>query len=214
MLIRIFSIDSEKNIPKARRTYFAWYVPFSIAAVGVGLYARVLLNNPATFDAELALPMLSMQLLPKVFIGLILAGLFASTMSTADSQVLSRGAALTQDMFPNYGKSRMHTKLGTLAVVSIALFLAIFGRDNKSVFEIVTIAWSTLGACFGPLIILRSLRKHIPSKTAIVMMLSALVTVLLWRYVFALTGAVYEILPGLLVAFMVYFVSKLIIKAK
>lgn len=212
MLIRIFSIDSEKNIPKAMRTYFSWYIPFSIAAVGVGLYARVLLDNPATFDAELALPVLSMQLMPKVFVGMILAGLFAATMSTADSQILSSGAALTQDMFPQFGKTRLRTKMGTLFIVSMALLIAITGRENKSVFQIVIMAWSALGAIFGPLIILRSLRQFIPPFLSILMMALSLITVLLWRFLFKLNGAVYEILPGLLVSFAVYGIYRVILK--
>ena len=210
MQIRIMSISSPEVMKTGRRTYFGWYIPFSIASVLVGLYSRVLLPDVKTFDPELALPTLSMKMLPEAFVGLILAGLFAATMSTADSQVLSSGAALTQDIFPKFGKTRKNTKFGTLFIISFALGFAIFAQDRQNVFEIVTIAWSGLGASLGPLMILRSFGKEIGRKTALIMMISGVLMVLLWRYYFKLFGSLYEILPGLAVAFSIYGVSLLI----
>jgi sodium/proline symporter len=148
-----------------------------------------------------------MNMLPEAFVGLILAGLFAATMSTADSQVLSSGAALTQDIFPKLGKTRRNTKIGTLLIVTFALSFAIFAQGRQNVFEIVTMAWSGLGASLGPLMILRSFGKEIGRKTAITMMISGVLMVLLWRYHFKLFGSLYEILPGLLVAFSIYYMS-------
>ena len=84
----------------------------------------------------------------------------------------------------------------------------------QNVFEIVTIAWSGLGASLGPLMILRSYGKEIGRKTALIMMVSGVLMVLLWRYYFKLFGSLYEILPGLLVAFSIYFASLLIKKIR
>ncbi len=209
MAIRIMSISSPRHIRTGRRAYFGWYIPFSVASVLVGLYSRVLLPDVKTFDPELALPTLSMQMLPEIFVGLILAGLFAATMSTADSQVLSSGAALTQDIFPGLGRTRRNTKIGTLAIVSFSLAFAIYGQGRQNVFEIVTIAWSGLGASLGPLMILRSFGKEIGRKTAVAMMIAGVSVVLAWRYQLKLFGSVYEILPGLVTAFSIYFLSRL-----
>ncbi|MBN2080245.1 MAG: sodium/proline symporter [Spirochaetes bacterium] len=212
MAIRIMSISSPRHIGRGRRAYFGWYIPFSIASVLVGLYSRVLLPDVKSFDPELALPTLSMQMLPEVFVGLILAGLFAATMSTADSQVLSSGAALTQDIFPGLGRTRRNTKIGTLVIVSFSLAFAIYGQGRQNVFEIVTIAWSGLGASLGPLMILRSFGKEIGRKTAVAMMIAGVSVVLVWRYRLELFGSVYEILPGLVTAFFIYFISRLLKK--
>ena len=76
-----------------------------MCAIGVGLSARVLLPELASADQELALPVLATQLLPSIFVGGILAGLFSATISTADSQVLSCSAALTQDINPAWKRT-------------------------------------------------------------------------------------------------------------
>lgn len=106
ILVRFMAIDSAKSVARARNIYFVWYTVFSLAALAVGLYSRVLLpdltagmTGQAAVDAtERALPTLAVELLPSLLIGLMLAGLFSATMSTADSQILSCSAAITQDI--------------------------------------------------------------------------------------------------------------------
>ena len=53
----------------------------------VGLYARVYFNGQVDilFDKETALPVLATELLSPILVGVILAAMFAATMSTADS---------------------------------------------------------------------------------------------------------------------------------
>ena len=68
----------------------------------------------------------------------MLAGLFAATMSTADSKILSCSAALTQDLFPELAKSYGFAKIATLVVTAIVLVIALI--DNDSVFSLITFA--------------------------------------------------------------------------
>ena len=96
------------------------------------------------FDSELALPMLAQSLLPDVYVGLILAGLFAATMPTADSQLLSCSAVITRDFKPGTKLSYLTTKFVTGFVTLIALAIALAG--NESVFNLVPISWPTLPA--------------------------------------------------------------------
>ena len=57
--------------------------------------------------------------------------------------------------------------------------------------------------------ILRSFGKEIGRKTAVAMMIAGVLVVLAWRYQLKLFGSVYEILPGLVTAFSIYFISML-----
>ncbi len=63
--------------------------------------------------------------MPPLAVGMILAGIFAATMSTADSLILSCSAALTHDLFPKAFKSTRMVKVGTLAVTLLALVIAL-----------------------------------------------------------------------------------------
>jgi len=209
MAIRIMTIKSVEAMKTARRAYFGWYIPFSITAVGVGLYSRVILPNVKAFDPELALPLMAKELMPEIFVGLILAGLFAATMSTADSQVLSSSAALTQDIFPDFGKNRLRTKAGTVIIVFIALCIAVFLPGNKSVFTLVVLAWSLLGASIGPVMILRSLGVNLSGLAGSSMMISGAAATILWRFFLGYHTSIYDILPGIAAAVLVFFVFKI-----
>lgn len=117
IMVRAMAIDSADNIAFARNLKAALGLVTSISAMGIGLTGRVLMPDLlASGDPELALPYLSLKLLPVVLVGLMLAGLFSATMSTADSQILSCSAALTQDIFPAAAKSYKFAKVGTLTV--------------------------------------------------------------------------------------------------
>jgi len=212
ILVRTMSLDDPRSIPKARAIYFAWFVPFSIAAVLVGLYARVLPLELVTEGTtvpigELAMPALAKSLLPDALVGLALAGLFAATISTADSQLLACSAAITQDLAPRWKDDYRAGKLATLAVGALALVLAL--NADEGVFSLVLMAWSALGASLGPLLVLRLAGRPVSRPTALFMMSAGVVTVFGWRAL-DLSGAIYELLPGMTAAFAAYGLSPLL----
>ena len=207
IMVRAMAIDSAENMASARRVYVVWNALFSISAVGVGLTARLLLPETAGFDAELAMPTLSLQVLHPVLVGVVLAGLFAATMSTADSQVLSCSAALTQDLLPRPGATHYYNKAGTIVVTAIVLTLALMG---SSVFALVVLAWAGLAASLGPLLVIRCLGRSITTATAIAMMLGGLLAVLGWKYGLGYGTGLYEALPGMLAGFAIYAVGNAI----
>jgi len=201
IMVRYMTMDSSKNMGRVRVYYYLWFMAFYALTVGVGMVARLLVTAQANFDAELALPTMAMMLLPAALVGLVLAGLFAATMSTADSQILSCTAAITRDLFPNKKFTLSSTKITTLLVAGIALCIALVAPQN--VFQLVLIAWSGLGSAFSPLITVLSFRRPVADKTAIIMMVTGLVTVVLWRH-FGLNAFIYEVFPGIVSGFIVY----------
>lgn len=217
IMVRAMAVDSVESMPTARRVYVVWNALFAAAAIVVGLAARAWVEGGhaanleaaalLTQDAELALPLLANDLLPSWLVGFVLAGLFAATISTADSQILSCSAALTQDIFPKASKSYALVKAGTLAVAAAVLAVALVGG---SVFDLIVLAWSSLAAGLGPLLILRAFGRPVDGRLGLAMMLGALTTVLVWRFGLQLTGAVYDALPATIVGFLIYGLGSLL----
>ncbi|MEM9068596.1 MAG: sodium/proline symporter [Myxococcota bacterium] len=204
ILVRTMAIDAPENIGRARFVYMLWFVPFSVAVVLVGLYARAIIPDlQALADAqtvaaaELALPELATRLLPEFLVGVCLAGLFAATMSTADSQLLACSAAVTQDIAPRWRNSYLASKVATLVVAAVALVFAL--TADEGVFALVLNAWSALGATLGPVLIVRLAGGRVPRFVALAMMLGGLVVVSVWS-----SDAVYKLLPGMLVPLAIY----------
>ena len=202
IVIRYMTLDDPENINRFRTYYYSWFIAFYSATIIVGLLARLLLPATQSFDAELALPTISQQLLPGVLVGLMLAGLFAATMSTADSLVLSCSASLTRDLMPEHKSGYKTTKLATAGVVLVALLLSLSG--NKSVFALVLIAWGLLAAAFVPLMTIYALGKQPSEKVALSMMGGGVTAFLLWREL-GLSHVVYEIMPAILVGLGIYY---------
>jgi sodium/proline symporter len=210
VMVRFMTMDQPQDIHRVRVYYYGWYVAFYTLTVLAGLAARILIPEVSDFDAELALPTLAQELLPEVLVGLILAGLFASTMSTADSQILSCTAAITRDFNGGREVSYLMTKIATVLVVVAALGIALSG--NKSVFSLVLIAWSALASSFAPLLITYALGGRPTERVALLMMLTGLGSMLLWRY-FELTGVMYEVAPGMIAGFIPYLLKKIFSKS-
>jgi sodium/proline symporter len=215
ILVRFMAIDATDSIAKARWIYFIWYTFFSAAAFTVGLYARVLLPDitqglsgaAAIAATESALPNLSLEMLPPVLIGVMLAGLFSATMSTADSQILSCSAAVTQDIAPQWKQSYSASKIATLGVALLALIIALYA--DSGVFSLVLIAWSALGATLGPILIVRLAGKPLPNALALLMMGVGLAVIIFWGNS-PWSGAVFKAMPGFIAPLIVYALATLI----
>ncbi len=207
ILVRAMAINSAENITLARNIQFICGQMTSVTAFGVGLTARVLLPDLLTSsDPELALPFLSIELLPAVLVGLMLAGLFSAAISTTDSQILSCSAALSQDLVPNSAHSYRMTKIGTLVVTAIVLVIALAGDNN--VFRLVIFSWSVLASGLGPLLVLRVWQKPVNVLVAIAMMTVGIIVSIGWNLGLNLSSAIYEVLPGMASGFLVYFIAQ------
>jgi sodium/proline symporter len=203
ILVRTMALDSPKSVPRTGAIYFAWFVPFYAMAIGIALYARVLL--PSLSDAELALPSLASELMPPVLVGVVLAGLFSATMSTADSQILACSAAITHDLWPRLGESYLANKLGTLGIAALALGIALFA--GSGVFELVLYAWAALAVTIGPVLLVRIGGGAPAGWVGVAMMATGLVTMFVWRGL-GWAAAVYEILPGIVAALAVFALTR------
>ncbi|WP_339863275.1 sodium/proline symporter [Paremcibacter congregatus] len=200
IMVRFMALKDNNMMRRARIWYYLWFFAFYLMAIGVGMLSRVYLTDVGAFDAELALPTMAQQLLPPVLVGLILAGIFAATMSTADSLVLSCSAAITHDLLPHKIENTTLIKLMTVLITLGALGGALM--NSQSVFSLVVMAWSGLASAFAPLLIILSLGKHPGRQASIIAIFTGLGVALLWRYL-GWHNAIYEGLPGILSGLMV-----------
>lgn len=208
LIVRTLALRNPTDISSARRVYFAWYLPFVVMTLLVGLYARVLFDGETGLpDPELALPLMAASYLPAVGVGMVLAAVVAAAMSTADSMLLSTSAAVSQDIFHRFGQSYVRTKIGTAIVTAAVVAIALGAPGN--VFQLVVLAWSGLGATLGPVLVVRVFRWPLSYPTAFAMVLAGLGGVLGWRAA-GLDQSVYEILPGFVCAAVTYSVGTLV----
>ncbi len=196
VMVRFMALDDVKNLTRTRFWYYSYFTIFYILSTGVGMLARLYLPDLGDLDPELALPTMALELLPDFFVGMILAGIFAATMSTADSLVLSCSAAVTHDLSSERLEKNWQRKSVTAAVIMLALLVSLSG--SRSVFQLVIMSWSVLASAFGPLLTLYALGRRISEGGAIVAMVAGVGTAITWRAL-GWHDMLYEGMPGILV---------------
>ena len=147
-------------------------------------------------------------IVPALLAGVVLAGILASTMSTADSQLLAAASSVSQNLMTECFHVKMDEKkkvtAARLTLITIALAGMLLARNpSSSVFAIVSFAWAGFGAAFGPVVLFGLFWKRTNWQGALAGMISGGVMIFVWKYlVRPLGGAwnIYELLPAFLVA--------------
>ena len=158
--------------------------------------------------------------IPAVVAGIILSGILASTMSTADSQLLAAASSISQDLVQKTFKIKLSVKASMLLaricviVISvIAIFLAL--NPNSSVFLIVKFAWAGFGATFGPIMLFSLFWKRTNLWGAFAGMVSGAVMVFVWKFIISKLGgafAIYELLPAFIVSSILIVIVSMLTK--
>lgn len=202
IMVRFMALGDKGKMRTARLWYYLFFLLFYCLATAVGMLSRVYLADGANFDAELALPTMAEQLLPPVMVGLILAGIFAATLSTADSLILACSASLTHDILPHKIEHTGVLKLSTVVVTLAALAWALWNK--QSVFSLVIMAWSGMASAFAPLLISLALGRRPGIVVSFMALFTGLLVALTWRWL-GWHNAVYEGMPGIIAGLLVVY---------
>ncbi len=236
ILLRFMAIENPDKLKLSRRVASVW-VLFSLAiAVLLGIVGRAmtqagvlesLIEDPTSSSkAETLIVVLADHISHNGFVfaliaGLIIAGILASTMSTADSQLIAAASAVSeniiQDVFKIKLKERGAMLTARATLIGVAVLAAIIASNpDSSVFGIVSFAWAGFGAVFGPAVLLSLYWKRCNRFGAMAGMVSGGLMVFIWKYGVRPMGGVwdlYELAPAFLVAIIFIVVVSLLTPA-
>ncbi len=232
ILLRFMAIRDEGELKTSRRIASVWVVISMFVAIVIGVVGySVSVTGKIPFltdsaQSETIIVQLS-DLMSKhgIFLalvaGVVLAGILASTMSTADSQLLAAASSVSQDLMQDFFHVKMSQKtsmlVARLTVVGIAIVGVFLAWDpNSSVFKIVSFAWAGFGAAFGPVMLMSLFWKRSNKWGALAGMVSGGAMVFLWKYGIAKLGgawAIYELLPAFVVGCVAIVVVSLLTPA-
>ena len=211
VLVRAMALAERKDTKKFFVTTCVFDSLFLILSTLVGLSTRVILKDSAGFDAELALFLSAQALLPALAVGLILAGAFSSTLSTADSQIISCSASLSRDLPEPPSESLLWAKAGTVVITMLATAIALWA--DKNIFVLVVFAFNGLGTSIGTLLLLRLFNVSIPEWGGFLIALAGSSTVIAW-VMLGLSKTVNESVPAFAAAFTALLIVKLITRSR
>lgn len=230
ILLRFMAIKDEKKLVLSRRIATIWVfiamgITIFIGMVGLGMTKAGELgflsgSSSETIIVEIAGLISRHGVLAAIVAGLILAGILAATMSTADSQMLAAASSVSQNIVQDFFKVKISEKKSllvarlTIAVISlIGVFLA---RDpNSSVFNIVSFAWAGFGGAFGAVTLCALFWKRSNKWGALAGMIGGGVMVFVWKYAISRLGgawSIYELLPAFIFSLILDIVVSLLTK--
>ena len=167
ILLRFMAIEDKNKLKISRRVGSAWVVISMGIAIFIGIlgYSFVVNNDlmNADFDAEkivvyFANAIAGLDSFGAIIAGIIIAGILASIMSTADSQLLAASSSVSENLIKRFAwknmkdKTQMWFARGSVVVIAIVAIILAWNPDS-SVFRIVSFAWAGFGAAFGPIIL-------------------------------------------------------------
>lgn len=219
VLLRFMAIEDAKKLELSRRVATVWVVISMAVAIFIGVIGNAMtaagsipvLEDSETIIITIADLISTHGVLAALVAGVILAGILAATMSTADSQLLAASSSASQNILKEVFVKDMDEKTGMLVARVTVLVIAVIGmfiaRDsNSSVFQIVSFAWAGFGASFGPLVLMALFWKRSNLPGALAGMVSGGIMVFVWKFLVRPMGGVlgiYELLPAFLVALAV-----------
>lgn len=231
ILLRFMAIEDAGKLRLSRRVASVWVVIAMGVAVSIGIAGKALsaegvigeLGGSATETIVVRIAdLLSRYGIPAALMaGLVLSGILASTMSTADSQLLAASSSVSQNILQDGLRRKLSRKGSMLAARLTVLLIAALGifiaRDpESSVFGIVSFAWAGFGAGFGPLVLCALFWKRTTLPGAVAGMAAGGIMVFVWKYLIAPLGgafAIYELLPAFLTGLLVIILVSLCTKA-
>ncbi len=243
ILLRFMAIEDKNKLKLSRRVASIWVVISMGVAVLIGVVGYSLMQKgvlPAYTDAsaaetiivDIAKYLSDYGYVAALGAGVILAGILASTMSTADSQLLAAASSISQNLLQETFGIKMSVKtsmwLARISVIVISIVAIFLAWDpNSSVFRIVSFAWAGFGGAFGPIMLCALFWKRTTKQGAIAGMISggAIVFIYKWLrdgFTFGgkLTGAyidktifdIYELLPAFVIGIAIIIAVSLLTK--
>lgn len=229
VLLRFMAIEDPNKLKLSRRIATVWVVISLGVAIMIGIVGSAMTKAgviPALEDAETIIVVISdviskYNIPAAVVAGLILSGILAATMSTADSQLLAASSSVSENIIKEVFFKNLSEKAGMIiarvSVVVISVIAVFIAKDpNSSVFDIVSFAWAGFGAAFGPVMLLALFWKRSNKWGALAGMFAGGAMVFIWKFMIKPIGGVwgiYELLPAFIVALAVNVVVSLLTKA-
>ena len=230
ILLRFMAIENEEKLVLSRRIASVWVVISMSVSVLIGIVGLAITKTGAipflsgsdseTIIIKIATLLSRHGILAAVMAGVILAGILAATMSTADSQLLAAASSVSENIVSDFLGIKISEKkaliVARITVVVISLIAIFLAKDpNSSVFGIVSFAWTGFGAAFGPVMLLALFRKNSNKWGALAGMFTGGTMVFVWKFLIKPFGGIcgiYELLPAFIIALIVNVIVSLATK--
>lgn len=208
IVVRYMSIDDPEKLRVSTVVGTFWNVVMGWGAVFIGLLGRAVIPLASDLpdkNPEMIYLVLSGKYFGPVIYGLLIGGIFAAILSTADSQLLVVASTIVRDFYEkifrkgkDIDESRKLWLSRAVVVLTgvVAMGLAYIAKDL--VFWLVLFAWGGLGASFGCAIIFSLYWQRTTKYGVVAGMVSGTLVTIFWKLFLKEPTGIYELIPAFL----------------
>lgn len=205
MIVRYMTVRDDKAARNAAWISIVWASVVLFGSTLLGLAVRAIAPELADTQKEAeqrVIPFICRESLPPLLTGVVLSGVTAAIMSTADSQLMYAATSLVNDFWLKLGKRKdvdpavlvRWTRIVLVAMTLIAMAVALV--KIRLIYTFVLFAWGALGAAFTPIVVLSLYWKGLTRQGALASLIVGPVVVVVWHVVPPLADVVYELIPA------------------
>lgn len=208
---RCFAAKDAKSARNGTLLAIIFLAPIAIAATWLGMSAAIMF--PGIENSADVLPTFVIELFPVGFKGLVLVGILAALMSSADICILTTSANITRDIYqrfinPDISKKSM-LRMSMYTSIASGALAALLAWQMQDIVDILLLGFTVNSAAlFIPTIAAVYWRKVAPTAAFWSISLS-LTVVVLWHFAgqmeLAEIFAIEPLWPGLLVSILTFF---------
>jgi sodium/proline symporter len=222
ILVKYMSINNPKHFPRLAVVNVLINILMGAGAICTGMFARVYFPAPESIpgaDAQNVYFGLAGMVLPPFLIGVVLISVFAAVLSSAGSQILVSASTVVRDIFEKSIRSdrsftqeklTFYSRIAIVVLVYIAILAGVFIETDF--YGFVLFAWAGLGASIGPAFMLTFFWKGATSIGIRAGIITGALTVIIWKSIPYLSGSIYELAPGFVLATLAIWIGSKIDK--
>ncbi len=204
LIIRFYAARDKEVIRKGMFLTPILIGVFAATVFSIGPFAHLFVQGLK--DPDLVVPMLVQKLFPGTFASLILVAALAAAMSTINSNLMVLASSLVKDIL-----GLRNVTLARISVVFLGLISPILALNPPGI--IVTIigsAFSVITSAFLVPLLFGLYSKHPSKGGAILSMVGAVVTCMVWEAFFYKKFFIYSVVPGLMMSVVFYYLGALL----
>ena len=204
-LVRLMAGSSPQDAKQAGWVYMLFGYSTAISMTLFGIVCRVLIPNIA--DPEQTLPIYAIENFPPLLVGVVLAGFFSITASTADSQILVCSSAASRDISPAWHRKmtrRYGVKFQQFMTLVVGILIVILTLSTSStVLTLVLFASGGLAGSIGPAMFITLIGRRTHYVALSTMMLAGFDTGLGWQLL-GFNTVLNETVPAFIIALVIH----------
>ncbi|MCF8368002.1 MAG: sodium/proline symporter [Bacteroidales bacterium] len=182
--MRFMAIKNSQQARQARNIGVAWTIIAYIGALMIGWIGIAMFGPDGLRDQETVMPEVLTTLFHPVMAGILITGVLAAVISTANSLLILSATELSENLIKplrdtSAKNALLQSRLVTAILSLIALMLAYFIKDDL-IYTVVGYVWAGIGGTFSVVILLSLFWKRFHGKAALLTIISGLVFTIIW----------------------------------